>query len=76
MTMLFADAKSGQNLNALALIAHFLNVNKERIMMKLFIASQFGNCPLICMFHSRRLNNKINRIHERALRIKYIDKSS
>ena len=28
------------------------------------------------MFHSRGLNNKINRIHERALRITFIDKSS
>ena len=28
------------------------------------------------MFHSRVLNNKINRIHERALRITYSDKSS
>ena len=28
------------------------------------------------MFHSRGLNNKINRIHERALRITFDDKSS
>ena len=28
------------------------------------------------MFHCRELNNKINRIHERALRISYNDKSS
>ena len=28
------------------------------------------------MFHNRSLNNKINRIHERALRITYNDKSS
>ena len=28
------------------------------------------------MFHSRGLNNKINRIHERTLRITYNDKSS
>ena len=28
------------------------------------------------MFHSRGLNNKINLIHERALRITYNDKSS
>ena len=28
------------------------------------------------MFHSRGLNSKINRIHERALRITYNDKSS
>ena len=28
------------------------------------------------MFHSRRLNNKINSIHERALRITYQDNAS
>ena len=28
------------------------------------------------MFHSRKLNNKINAIHERALRIAYCDKHS
>ena len=28
------------------------------------------------MFHSRGLNNEINRIHERALRITYKEKSS
>ena len=41
--------------------------------MKSFATSQFGYCPLIWMFHSRRLNNKINSIHERALRITYQD---
>ena len=44
--------------------------------MKAFIESQFGYCPLVWMFHSRSLNNKINRIHKRALRITYNDKSS
>ena len=34
-----------------------------------FIVSQFSNCSLILIFHSRNLNNKINRIHERALRL-------
>ena len=42
--------------------------------MKSFITSQFGYCPLIWMFHSRGLNNKINSLHERALRITYGDK--
>ena len=42
--------------------------------MKAFVESQFGYCPLIWMFHSRGL--KINRIHERALRTTYKDKSS
>ena len=42
--------------------------------MKSFITSQFGYCPLIWMFHSRNLNNKINSLHERALRITYNDR--
>ena len=34
-----------------------------------FIVSQFSNCTLILIFHSRNLNKKINRTHERALRL-------
>ena len=30
-------------------------------------------CPLIWMFCSRKLNNKINRLHKRSLRIAYED---
>ena len=68
--------KASRKLNAFARIAPFMNVSKKRIIMKSFIESQFGYCALIWMFHSRGLNNKINRIHERALRITYNDKSS
>ena len=38
--------------------------------------SQFNYCPLVWMCHSRGLNNKINNIHKRALRIVYQDKKS
>ena len=41
--------------------------------MKTFIESQFNYCPLIWMLHSRNINNKINRLHERSLRIVYSD---
>ena len=44
--------------------------------MKSFIISQFNYCPLIWMMHKRGLNNKINHIQERALRIVYNDYSS
>ena len=44
--------------------------------MKAYLASQFGYCPLVWMFYSRSLNNKINSLHERALRITYSDRSS
>ena len=44
--------------------------------MKGFAEPQFGYCPIIRMFHSRGLNDKINRIHERGQRITYKDKFS
>ena len=68
--------KACQKLNALARLPPYMNVEKRRIIMKAFIESQFGYCPLVWMFHSRGINNKINRIHERALRITYNNKSS
>ena len=44
--------------------------------MRAFITSQFQYCPLIWMFHSRQLNQKINKIQERAMRITYKDTES
>ena len=41
--------------------------------MKAFILSHFGYCPLVWIFHSRKLNNRINKIHEKSLRIVYKD---
>ena len=68
--------KANQKLNALARMAPYMNIQKRRTIMKSFVTSQFNYCPLIWMFHSRRLNNKINSIHERALRITYQDNTS
>ena len=65
--------KVSLKLHALSRISHFLSTEKLRTVMKAFIESQFEYCPLIWMFHSRTLNNKINRLHERALRLAYKD---
>ena len=40
--------------------------------MNSFFTSQFNYCPLVSMFHSHSIN-KINRLHERVLRIVYND---
>ena len=45
-----------------------MSIQKRRTIMKSFTTSQ--------LFHSRRLNNKINSIHEKALRIIYQDNTS
>ena len=52
--------KACQKLNALARLAPYMSVEKRRIIMKAFIESQFGYCPLVWMFHSRGINNKLN----------------
>ena len=44
--------------------------------MKAYKISQFGYCFLVWMFHGRDFNNKINSLHERALRITHGDRSS
>ena len=44
--------------------------------MKAFIYSEFGYCPFVWMFHSRKLNSRVNKLHERALRIVYQDYAS
>ena len=43
--------------------------------MKTFIESQFKYCPLLWMFHSKKLSKRIDKLHERALRVVYKDKN-
>ena len=68
--------KAGNKLFALARISRHMDSNKLIIVMRAIAVSQFQYCPLVWMFHSRHLNNKIKRIHERALRIAYKDYES
>ena len=58
---------------ALGQIASYIPLEKWYTVMKTFNESQFNYCPLIWVFHSRTINNKINRLHERAFRIVYSD---
>ena len=68
--------KAIQKLHALARIAHYMQPLQKRLIIEAFINSQFGYYPLVWMFHSRTLNNRINKIHERALRMVYNDNIS
>ena len=59
--------------SALARMVKIIPFEKKRFIMKSFIESKFSYCPLIWMFCSRKMNRKINHIHERALRLVYED---
>ena len=65
--------KASQKLHALSRVSNFMSLHQRKTVMKTFIVSHFGYCPLVWMLHSRKLNHRINRLHERALRIVYRD---
>ena len=68
--------KVGKKLHALAQIIKYMSTNQAQLLMRSFIMPHFSYCPLIWMCHSRKINTQINKLHERALRLVYNDKSS
>ena len=63
--------RANRKLNALTRLA-----GKRRMLMNAIFNCQFNYCPVFWICHSRALNNKTNRLHERCLRIVYNDKTS
>lgn len=55
---------------------HFLSFQQKKIVLSSFVHCHFSYAPLAWMFHSREINNKINRVQERALRILYNNEHS
>ena len=53
-----------------------MNLSKRTALIKTLVISQFHYCPLVSMFHSRKLNHRRNSIHEIALRVTYLDYQS
>ena len=69
--------KASSKGSALSWISPFMDLTKRRLLMNSFFSSQFSCCPLIWMCHSRTVNSKMNKLHEkRCLRIIYNDKKS
>ena len=68
--------KAHRKLIPLWRITNYMELLKTDILMNAFIKAQFNYCPIIWMFHSSGLNNKINRLHEQCLRIIYNNKHS
>ena len=53
-----------------------MGFNKKKINCKCFFMAKLSYCPLVWMCHNRMYNNKINRLHDRYLRLIYINKRS
>ena len=67
--------KASQKLNALSRLCSFIPFKQPKTIMQAFFISRFSYCPLVWMFHSRKLNTKINNLHFRALRMIYRDET-
>ena len=60
--------KGTQKLHALKRIAQYMTIKQKKLIMNTLIKSQLSYSPLTWMFHSRKSNNCINRIHESTLK--------
>ena len=65
--------KASSKLTAIARYSKLLSFVKIKSLVTAFVDSQFAYCPLAWMFHNRKVNSKINRLQERALRLLYKD---
>ena len=68
--------KASWKVNVLSRITRYMNLTKRKLLMNSFFTSRFNYCALVWMCHNRTINNKINRLHERRLRIVYNDNKS
>ena len=42
-------------------------LDKQRCLMQTYVTSQFNYCPLLSMFHSRKLNNRTSSIYTKEV---------
>ena len=64
-------SEGNRKLRALTRVAKFFK--KRLIAFKALTEAQFKYCLLVWMFHGRQIKDKINKLHERALRIVHND---
>ena len=67
---------ASRRIHALDRISPYMSLTKKRSLLNAFFVSQFSYFPLVWMCHSRTLNNRMNKLHERCLRVIYDDKKS
>ena len=68
--------KANRKLSAFPRVAKYMDIQKAKLLYKLFIVSTFKYCPLIWIFCGKIANDNIERVHKRALRILLDDHES
>ena len=70
------DCAKKQVKKSVARISSLMRFEQRKRIVNLFITSHFSCYALVWMFYSQRLNNRIDHIHDRALRTIYQDYNS
>ena len=52
------------------------NKKTKKVTFHSFVKGQFNYCPLLCMFSTRSVNHKINRLREKGLKVLLNDETS
>ena len=65
--------KSRKKIQAQSRVFMCMPVTQRKLLMNAHFLSQFEYCLLVWVNHSRILNNRISRLHERALRLVHSD---
>lgn len=60
--------RRSRKLNAIAMLANCMDLGKKLILVIELFMSEINYCPVVSMFHSHLLNNKITKLHERCLK--------
>ena len=68
--------KDNQKIHALPRITPYMSIPERKFLMNSFFITPFNYCPLVWICHSRLMNNKINRLHEKCLLMVHSDKTS
>ena len=61
--------KGNSKLSSLFWLTRHLSIEQKMLFYMLFIEARFKYCPITWIFYSRSCNNKINKLHERVLRL-------
>ena len=63
--------KASKKLHVLTWIFKYVETSKCKVLVNSFLKSQLSYCAIIWVFYSRRMEHRINKIHERALHLIY-----
>ena len=68
--------RTSRKIHPLSRVVSDIRFDKKVTLLNTFITSQFSYHPLKWMCHNKSLNNIMDHVHERALKIVYQDKKS